>query len=447
MIHKFIFNGQRMVLDVNSGALHLVDELTWHLLDDYEKHDGRELVDKYSRRYPRVEVEEALEEIAGLVGEGLLFSPDPLNGHYDPPQNEVVKALCLHLAHDCNLACRYCFAGQGHFGGDGGLMPFTVGRQALDFLFAASGPRRHVEVDFFGGEPLLNFNVLRELVAYGRRRAGELGKIIKFTVTTNAVLLTPAIGRYFNEEGLAVVLSLDGRPPVHDAMRPFPGGRGSYDLVLNNIRNFVASRPGGEYYVRGTFTRHNLDFTRDVLHLAGLGFEHISMEPVVAPCDEDYALQMADVPRICAEYEKLAGQLLDRAARGRRINFFHFNIDPDGGPCLPRRLTGCGAGREYLAVSPDGRLYPCHQFVGRPGYCLGDVWQGLVHPELVAEFRSCHVYSKEDCRQCWARFYCSGGCHANAHAFHGTIFKPYEVACALVKKRIECALYLKAVTA
>jgi uncharacterized protein len=444
MIHKFIFDDHRIVLDVNSGAVHLVDELTWHLLDDYPLLSPRDLVAKHSRCYPVSEVQEAVREIEELVREGLLFSPDPLDGHYEPAGNEVVKALCLHLAHDCNLACRYCFAGQGHFGGPSGLMPLETGRRALDFLFAASGSRRHVEVDFFGGEPLLNFSVLQALVEYGRQRAAQLGKVIKFTVTTNALLLTPEIGRYLNEHDLAVVLSLDGRQEIHDAMRIFPGGRGSYGRVLENISRFVSSRPGGEYYVRGTFTRHNLDFSRDVLHMADLGFEHISVEPVVAPYQEEYALQPQDVPLICEEYEALTRQLLSRARKGQRINFFHFNIDLDGGPCLPKRLTGCGAGREYLAVSPGGKLYPCHQFVSRPEYCMGDVERGIVRPEVVEEFRAAHVYNKDACRDCWARFYCSGGCHANAHAFHGNIFTPYEIACALIKKRIECALYLKA---
>ncbi|OAT80845.1 thioether cross-link-forming SCIFF peptide maturase [Desulfotomaculum copahuensis] len=443
MIHKFCFDGRKMVLDVNSGALHVVDDLTWELLDGYPDFTREELTARCSGRYHAADIAEALDEISTLVKEGLLFSPDPLNGRYDPPESGVIKALCLHLAHDCNLSCRYCFAGQGHFNGPAGLMPFAVGRQALDFLFSRAGNRRHVEVDFFGGEPLLNFGVLKELVAYGREKAAAAGKQIKFTVTTNGVLLTPETGRYLNENNLAVVLSLDGRPEVHDAMRPFPAGRGSYALVAENIRRFVATRPEQEYYVRGTFTCHNLDFAQDVLHLAGLGFEHVSVEPVVAPYEAEYALRPEHVPAVCTEYEKLAGALLKRIRRGQKINFYHFNIDLDGGPCLPKRLSGCGAGHEYLAVAPDGSLYPCHQFVGRPGYRMGHVAYGIDTPELVQVFRQAHVYNKEDCPGCWARFFCSGGCHANAHAFHGNLSQPYELACRLIKKRLECAFYLK----
>lgn len=436
-----------MVLDVHSGALHVVDDLTWELLDDYSALTRDEMLARHGGRYDRREVGEALDELDLLVQRGLLFSPDPLNGKYDPPESGIIKALCLHLAHDCNLSCRYCFAGQGHFNGPSGLMSFEVGRRALDFLFAHSGNRRHVEVDFFGGEPLLNFEVLKDLVAYGRKRAAGYGKEIKFTVTTNGVLLTPEVGRFLNENDLAVVLSLDGRPAVHDAMRSFPGGRGSYHLVAENIRRFVATRPEKEYYVRGTFTSHNLDFSRDVLHLADLGFEHISVEPVVAPFTEEYALRPEHLPRIEKEYENLTRSLMERAARGQKINFYHFNIDLDGGPCLPKRLSGCGAGHEYLAVAPDGSLYPCHQFVGRPGYRMGSVAEGIDRPELSDAFRRCHVYTKESCPDCWARFFCSGGCHANAQAFHGDIHRPYALACRLIKKRLECAFYLKAVQA
>lgn len=444
MLHKFTFDGYRIVLDVNSGALHLVDELVFALLDDYPRMDCQELVAKYSRFYPREEVDEALREIKKLTEEGLLFSPDPLESYQEIPRGQVVKALCLHLAHDCNLRCRYCFAGRGRFGGEAGLMSFTVGQKALDFLLEASGPRRHVEVDFFGGEPLLNFPVLKQLVEYGRERARALGKSIKFTVTTNALLLTPEVATYLNEQDIAVVLSLDGRPEVHDAMRVFPDGRGSYEKVLENIRRFVDTRPQGEYYIRGTFTKYNLDFTQDVLHLADLGFKKISLEPVVAFPDEDYALKADDIPVICAEYEELACRMLERARQGKPFEFFHFKIDLEGGPCLARRLWGCGAGLEYLAVTPKGELYPCHQFVGRPEFCLGHVEEGIQRPELVEQFKAAHVYNKEPCRQCWAKFFCGGGCHANAHAFSGSIQNPPEIFCVLMKKRIECALYLKA---
>lgn len=444
MVHRFTVNGCRLALDANSGALHLVDGLAYELLGEYPPADRRELVARFSRLYPRGEVEEALAELEQLEREGLLFSPDPLEGSCQVPRGRSLKALCLNLAHDCNLACRYCFAGQGDFGGEAGLMPLEVGQKAIDFLLAASGPRRRVEVDFFGGEPLLNFPVLKQLVAYGRERAKEVGKSIKFTVTTNALLLDAEVAGFLHEQDMAVVLSIDGRPQVHDAMRVFPSGGGSYRFVLENIRRFVARRPRGEYYLRGTFTRYNLDFARDVLHLAGLGFKKISLEPVVAREDADYAIRPEDVPAVCAEYEELARLLVERCRAGEPFEFFHFNIDLEGGPCLVRRLWGCGAGVEYLAVTPDGSLYPCHQFVGRPEFCLGHVAEGVTRHGLVEQFEAAHVYHKEPCRQCWARFFCGGGCHANAQAYEGSIMKPPKALCDLIKKRIECALYVKA---
>ncbi|WP_027717992.1 thioether cross-link-forming SCIFF peptide maturase [Desulfovirgula thermocuniculi] len=444
MLHRFTINGYHLVLDANSGALHLVDGLVYDLLGEYPPADRRELVARFSRFYPREQVEEALAELEQLEGEGLLFSPDPLEDACRVPQERGLKALCLNVAHDCNLACRYCFAGQGNFGGEAGLMPLEVGQKAIDFLLTASGPRRRVEVDFFGGEPLLNLPVLKELVAYGREKAEALGKHIKFTVTTNALLLNPDVAAYLNEQDMAVVLSIDGRPQVHDAMRVFPGGGGSYRYVLENVKRFVATRPQGEYYIRGTFTRHNLDFARDVLHLADLGFKKISLEPVVACGAADYALRPEDVPAVCAEYEELARLLVERSRAGEPFEFFHFNIDLEGGPCLVRRLWGCGAGVEYLAVTPGGDLYPCHQFVGRPEFCLGHVAEGITRRDLVEQFKAAHVYNKEPCRQCWARFFCGGGCHANAHAYAGSIMQPPEIFCALVKKRIECALYVRA---
>lgn len=444
MLHKFAFDGTKIVLDVHSGTVHVVDELVWELLDDFIQTDEEGLVRKYRGRYGPEDILEALAEIRELVRGGLLFSPDPYQGVYNPPGGGVIKSLCLHLAHSCNLRCRYCFAGQGRFGGADELMPADIGRAAIDFLITHSGGRKHLEVDFFGGEPLLNVGVLKELVDYGRKRGGDACKEFKFTLTTNALLLNEETTQYLNEHNISVVLSLDGRREVHDAMRPTSGGAGSYDAVLARIKSFVASRGGSNYYIRGTYTRHNPDFCADVLHLADLGFEHISVEPVVAPEDADYAIREEDLPLLLSQYEQLTRELFRRKQAGRPVNFFHFNIDLDGGPCLPKRLSGCGAGHEYLAVAPNGDLYPCHQFVGRSEYQMGNVAQVAVNPELMAAFRRAHVYNKEGCTGCWAKFYCSGGCHANAEALNGSIFKPHRQGCDLAKKRLECALYLKA---
>lgn len=444
MIHKFIFDDFRFVLDVNSGALHLVDEVVWDLLEGYPLLQPEKLAARYAGVYSRQEVAEATEEIEQLVQEGLLFTGDPLGGSWEPPGHQIVKALCLHLAHTCNLKCRYCFAGQGAFGESRGLMPLAVGQQAIDFLLSASGPRRHVEVDFFGGEPLLNFSVLEHLVSYGREKASLLGKEIKYTVTTNAMLLNDRIGGYLNDNRVSVILSLDGRREVHDKLRVFPDGSGSYGIVLKNTSHFLNSYPNVDYFLRGTFTRYNLDFASDVLHMVDLGFPKVSVEPVVAFEGEDYALCEEDLPLVYAEYEHLTRELLARFHRGQKVDFYHFDIDLEGGPCLLKRLSGCGAGYEYLAVTYKGDLYPCHQFVGRPEYCMGDVYNGIVRDDLRDLFRHAHVYSKEGCSDCWAKFYCSGGCHANAHASNGSIHKPYQLACRLMQKRLECALYLQA---
>lgn len=447
MLHKFEFDGVKIVLDVHSGAVHAVDNLVWDLLEDYGQIPGPGLVEKYRNSYNPQDILEALEEIMELERQGFLFSPDPYGGECNLQGKYIVKALCLHLAHSCNLRCRYCFAGQGRFGGSDELMAEPVGKAAIDFLIARSGGRKHLEIDFFGGEPLLNFGVLRELVGYGRRRGKEAGKEFKFTVTTNALLLDDEITEYLNRENISVVLSLDGRREVHDAMRPTPGGRGSYDNVLNRIRSFVESRGGSNYYIRGTFTRHNLDFSADVLHLADLGFESLSVEPVVALPEEEYSIREEDIPELFRHYEQLTRELLRRKKDGSAFNFFHFNIDLDGGPCLPKRLSGCGAGHEYLAVAPSGDIYPCHQFVGKKDYLMGNVLTGEDRPDLADLFSGAHIYNKKGCAGCWAKFYCSGGCHANAEAQNGSILKPHSQGCRLVKKRLECAIYLKAVEA
>lgn len=453
MLHKFEFDGTKIVLDVHSGSVHLVDDLVWDLLEDYHQITDESLIQKYGQKYGRQNVLEAVDEIKALEDNGLLFSPDPYQETYSPSGKVEIKSLCLHLAHSCNLRCIYCFAGQGKFGGAAEMMALDTGRKAIDFLIARSGGRKHLEVDFFGGEPLLNFDVLKELVDYCRKRGDNACKEFSFTLTTNAVLLDEEVTRYLNDQNINVVLSLDGRREVHDAMRLTPGGKGSYDMVLPRIKSFLKSRVdlsagnnSAYTIIRGTYTRHNLDFCSDVLHLADLGFEHLSVEPVVATEEAVCAIRDDDLPLLYREYERLTRELLQRRQAGKQVNFFHFNIDLDGGPCLPKRLCGCGAGHEYMAVAPNGDLYPCHQFVGRSGYLIGNVAGKVFNTELMDTFRMAHVYNKEECAGCWAKFYCSGGCHANAELFNGSILKPYSLGCALTRKRLECAIYFKVTT-
>ena len=443
MIHAFSFDGTNIVLDVNSNAVHEVDEPTLQIIKDYESRPETELINQYSPVYGETNVKEIIQEIKDLKNSGLLFSSDPLPGGYSPLEGETVKALCLNLAHDCNLRCRYCFAGQGDFGGRRELMSAEVGRAALDFLMRASGSRQHVEVDFFGGEPLMNRSVLMELVPYGRQQAKELGKEIKYTLTTNVTLLDKEMQQFIGEHDLAVVLSIDGRPEVHDRMRVTAQEGNSYRRVMDKIIEFTASPHCREYIIRGTFTRHNLDFSEDVKHLAEAGLKHISMEPVVAGTETDYAFQDEDLPVLLGEYDKLTRYLLARRRQGRPVDFFHFNIDLEEGPCLPKRLIGCSAGSEYLAVVPGGAVYPCHQFVGRDDFQVGTVFDGVVDKKVAKIFRNAHIYNKNACLDCWAKFHCSGGCHANAYTFNGDLLKPYQMGCILARKRLECALYLK----
>ena len=384
-----------------------------------------------------------------LKKEQMLFTEDVYEKAIDSFKDRptVVKALCLHIAHDCNLACRYCFAEEGEYHGRRAMMSYEVGKQALDFLIANSGNRKNLEVDFFGGEPLMNWKVVKDLVAYGRSQEKIHNKHFRFTLTTNGVLLNDEIMEFANKEMDNVVLSIDGRREVHDFMRPFRKGAGSYDLVVPKFQKFADSRGQKKYYARGTFTRHNLDFSKDVLHLADLGFEQISVEPVVADEKEEYALQWEDVPKICEEYDKLAKEIIKREKEGRGFNFFHFMIDLTGGPCVYKRLSGCGSGTEYLAVTPWGDLYPCHQFVGEEKFLMGNVWDGVQKPEIRDAFKECNVYAKEKCRECFARFYCSGGCAANSYNFHGSINDVYDLGCELQRKRVECAIMIKAALA
>jgi len=447
--HKFFLHGTYVLLDVNSGAVHAVDKLVYDIMDIFRGDNEEEVLAQLRTVYSGEELTEAMAELRGLIAQGQLFSHAPEVPPATFQQEPVVKALCLHVAHDCNLRCHYCFAGTGDFGHDRGLMTPEVGERAVDFILAHSGARRHCEIDFFGGEPLLNMDTVRHLVKYIRQKEALTGKIFKLTLTTNAVLLNPETIQYLNDHAISLVLSLDGRQSVHDRMRPHANGRGSWDAAVKNIRAVIASRtepaydPRGTYfYVRGTYTAYNLDFAEDVLAMADLGFEQLSVEPVVGK-DCDYELRQEHLPELFRQYELLTKAYLERQRAGRGFDFFHFNVDLDHGPCLPKRLSGCGAGHEYFAVTPEGDLYPCHQFVGRDGYRLGSVFTGVENQALPETFRNTHVLNKPACRECWARFFCSGGCHANAQLFHGTITEPYQIGCELQKKRLECALLVQ----
>ncbi|MDD6242670.1 MAG: thioether cross-link-forming SCIFF peptide maturase [Roseburia hominis] len=446
MVHQYKNNGYDIVLDVNSGAIHVVDDVTYDVIALYEGHTREEIVNSLRDRYPETEVEEALDEVQMLVDNEELFTKDTYENYIMDFKKRptVVKALCLHIAHDCNLACQYCFAEEGEYHGRRALMSFEVGKKALDFLIANSGNRRNLEVDFFGGEPLMNWQVVKDLVAYGREQEKLHDKKFRFTLTTNGVLLNDEVMEFCNREMGNVVLSIDGRKEVHDKMRPFRKGAGSYDLIVPKFQQFAESRHQDKYYVRGTFTHYNLDFSEDVLHLADLGFKQISVEPVVAEPKEPYAIREEDLPKLFEEYDKLAVEMIRRHKSGEDFNFFHFMIDLEGGPCVAKRLSGCGSGTEYLAVTPWGDFYPCHQFVGNEKFLLGNVDEGILNTDIRDEFKCCNVYAKEKCRKCFARFYCSGGCAANAYNFSGDICGAYDIGCELQKKRIECAIMIKA---
>ena len=460
MIHKYKNNGYDIVLDVNSGSVHVVDDLVFELVTIAEDviSENKEAtlqdvlpkaLDALSKDYSEEDIKEALEEIFYLKENGQLFTEDIYENYiFDFKKRQtVVKALCLHIAHDCNLACKYCFAEEGEYHGRRALMSFEVGKKALDFLVANSGNRVNLEVDFFGGEPTLNFDVVKRLVEYGRSLEEPNNKKFRFTLTTNGMLLDKDILEFANKEMSNVVLSIDGRKEINDRMRPRRGGQGSYDTIVPKFQEVAKSRNQMNYYVRGTYTKYNRDFSNDVIHLADLGFEQISVEPVVAAPTDDYALSMEDVPYLCEQYDILAKELIKRHKEGRPFNFFHFMIDLQGGPCVAKRLSGCGSGTEYLAVTPWGDLYPCHQFVGNEDFLLGNVDEGIIRQDIVNEFKACNVYAKPKCRDCFAKFYCSGGCAANSYNFHGTITDSYEVGCELQKKRIECAIMIKAALA
>ncbi|MGN0155515.1 MAG: thioether cross-link-forming SCIFF peptide maturase [Lachnospiraceae bacterium] len=448
MIHQYKNNGYNIVLDVCSGSVHVVDDVVYDVVALYEELNQDEIV-KRLPQYPEKEVREACQEIEALKEAGQLFTEDEYKDAIIDfkKRKTVVKALCLHIAHDCNLACKYCFAEEGEYHGDRSLMSYEVGKKALDFLIANSGNRVNLEVDFFGGEPLMNFQVVKDLVAYGRSREKECNKKFRFTLTTNGMLLTDEVMEFANKEMANVVLSIDGRKEVHDFMRPTRNGKGSYDLIIDKFKKMAEMRNQTNYYVRGTFTHYNLDFSKDVLHLADMGFKQISAEPVVAADDMPYAIKEEDLPKLFAEYDALAKEMVEREKAGKGFNFFHFMIDLTGGPCLYKRLSGCGSGTEYLAVTPWGDLYPCHQFVGMEEFKLGNVDAGIEKTELVDEFKLCNVYAKDKCKDCFARFYCSGGCAANSYNFHGNLLDAYDIGCELERKRVECAIMIKAALA
>jgi len=463
VIHCFCVGTTNLVLDVNSGALHHVSDTAFTLLKSMEKacSNGRPFscvsqniskaaqdVSGDAQDILNTAPQDVKVEIQHLMDTGLLFSSnaaEEVNLHMKTRQ-PVVKALCLHIAHECNLRCVYCFAGQGNYSeNDRGLMPASVGKAALDFLIEHSGTRRNLEVDFFGGEPMMNFDAVKEIVAYGRVMEVAAGKKFRFTLTTNGTFLDEENIAYINENFDNVVLSLDGRREVNDHMRPLVNGEGSYDVILPKIHALAEARNHENYYVRGTYTRLNPDFAADVAHLADVGFKNISVEPVVAPQSENFAILEEDLPALFAEYERLTYELLARENDGSGVLFFHFEMDITGGPCIAKRVTGCGAGSEYLAVTPSGKLYPCHQFVGDEKFCVGDVQNGLRENDLTRDFATCHVFTKSECSDCWAKFYCSGGCHATAYRANGSIRQPDKISCALMKKRIECALHIFAI--
>ncbi|MGI5968091.1 MAG: thioether cross-link-forming SCIFF peptide maturase [Lachnospiraceae bacterium] len=451
MIHKFKNNGYNIVLDVNSGSVHVVDDIAYDAISLYEENPDtvKSEIMKLYKELNENDADELIQDIESLKESGELFSEDIYEDYIDEiaDRQTVVKALCLHIAHDCNLSCRYCFAGKGEYNGESALMSLDVGKRALDFLVENSGNRRNLEVDFFGGEPLMNFEVVKDIVAYGRSLEEKYNKKFRFTLTTNGVLLNDDVIEFAGREMSNLVLSIDGRKELHDYMRPFRSGAGSYELILPKFKKAADARHQTDYYARGTFTHFNTDFDKDVLHLADLGFKQISVEPVVAKPTEDYAIKDEDIAAICEAYDRLAAEMLKREKEGNGFNFFHFMIDLTGGPCVAKRLSGCGSGTEYLAVTPWGDLYPCHQFVGNEDFLLGNIYDGIKRTDICSSFKKCNVYSKPKCKDCFAKFFCSGGCAANAYNFEGDINESYETGCILERKRVECALMLQAARA
>ncbi len=456
MVHQYQLNGYYIVLDTCSNSIHVVDEIAYDVIALYPDHTEEEIVSRMLCKYqnrPDVTEEElhlCLEDVRELKENGMLFTPDTFSGiagTFKERSGDVVKALCLHVAHTCNLNCSYCFASQGRFHGERALMSYEVGKRALDYLIENSGHRRNLEVDFFGGEPLMNWEVVKQLVAYARGIEKEKGKNFRFTLTTNGMLIDDEVIEFTNREMSNVVLSLDGRKSVHDRFRVDYAGNGSYDRIVPRFQKLVKARGNRGYYMRGTFTHFNPDFTEDLFHMADLGFTELSMEPVVCSPHDPSALTREDIEIVKRQYEILAEEMLRRKKEGRPITFYHYMLDLENGPCIYKRISGCGSGTEYMAVTPWGDLYPCHQFVGDEKYKLGNIWEGVTNTALREEFRSCNAYARPDCRDCWAKLYCSGGCAANAYHATGSIRGVYEPGCELFRKRIECAIMMKAAEA
>lgn len=450
MIHTFKQGGYNIVLDVASGSVHIVDDVAYDMIEAFEGETKDALVESICQKYAaqgvtKADAEECYADIVALKEEGKLFAEDEFKPNVEAlaKRSPVIKALCLHVAHTCNLNCEYCFAAQGKYHGERALMSFEVGKRALDFLVESSGTRHNLEVDFFGGEPLMNFDVVKRLVAYARSIEGEKGKHFRFTLTTNGMLIDDDVIDFANREMDNVVLSLDGRKEVNDRFRKTVGGVGSFDVIVPKFQKLVKARGDKSYYMRGTFTHFNPDFTKDIQTMLDLGFDELSMEPVVCPPTDKYALTEEDKPILFEQYEKLADMMLERKKQGKPFTFYHYMLDLEGGPCIYKRVSGCGSGTEYLAVTPTGELYPCHQFVGNADFLMGDIWKGVSRGDIRDKFKRCNAYSRPECADCWARLYCSGGCAANAYNATGDIQGTYKYGCDLFKKRIECAIMLK----
>ncbi len=443
-IHKFYLNDQYIVLDINSGAVHVIDKIVYDILDYYKEESLEEAISRYENIYDKSEIEEVYKEIRYLVEEDMLFTEENDLGDIEYNKDNVVKAMCLHIAHDCNLKCNYCFASQGNFKGERSHMSLETGKKALEFLAKNSGNRRNLEVDFFGGEPLMNFQVVKDLVKYGREIEKDYNKNFRFTITTNGVLLDDDKIDFINENMDNVVLSLDGRKEINDKMRKTLNNGGSYDVVLPKFKAMVDKRGDKDYYIRGTFTNHNIDFTNDIMDYYKQGFKKVSMEPVVTSEEMEYALRREHLQDVLNEYEKFSKEYIDIKKKDEDFYFFHFMIDLEQGPCIVKRSVGCGAGSEYLAITPEGELYPCHQFVGEKEFRMGTLDTGVENTDLREVFKRANIYNKEECRDCWARYYCSGGCHANAYYAHNDLMKSYELACEMEKKRIECSISILA---
>lgn len=444
-VHIFKKCGFNIVLDVNSGAIHIVDDVVYDVLEVYEKYKKDEIVDILKNRYDEKTLLEAIDEIEKLIEDKMLYTEDIYKDMVsDKNEESFIKALCLNIAHDCNLRCKYCFASEGKYNGKRELMESETGKRAIDFVIENSGPRHNIEIDLFGGEPLMNFDAVKEIVKYARSREKECNKNIRFTITTNATLLNDEIMKFIDDEMGNVVLSIDGRKEVNDKIRVRYDGSGSYDAIMPKIKKMVEMRQDGkQYYVRGTFTRENLDFYNDVIAMADEGFKEISIEPVVLPKEHVLSLQREHLDTIFEQYDKLTEEIIKREKEGRGFKFYHFNIDVNGGPCVYKRISGCGAGHEYVAVTPEGDIYPCHQFVGNEKFKMGNVYEKGLNKEITNDFKNGNIYTKPKCMDCWARFYCSGGCQANNYNFNGDIHEPYLLGCEMMKKRIECAIALK----